>query len=161
MGESLGLSLPADPKGNNRGHEHDCGDPAGCQPERQARNPSEQSGVGKARHGDDLVLVVCNFSPQACHRYRIGVPRPGFWKEILNSDAQDYGGTGQGNMGGVEATPDSFYGKFEYTLSVTLPPLGIVIFKKQLSNEPEPATPPADAKHDARNPEQTRNTKPE
>ena len=58
------------------------------------------------------------------HNYRVGVPQGGFWQEILNSDAQDYGGSGQGNMGGVEASPASFYGKFDYTLSVTLPPLG-------------------------------------
>ena len=58
------------------------------------------------------------------HNYRVGVPQGGFWKEILNSDAKDYGGSGQGNMGGVEASPASFYGQFDYSLSVTLPPWG-------------------------------------
>jgi 1,4-alpha-glucan branching enzyme len=57
------------------------------------------------------------------------------WTEALNSDAKDYGGSGQGNMGGVEAAPASFYGKFDHTLSVTLPPLGIVVFKKELTKE--------------------------
>ena len=64
-----------------------------------------------------------------------------FWKEILNSDSKDYGGSGQGNAGGVEASPDSFYGKFDYTLSVTLPPLGIVVFKRQPTSEPPPPAP--------------------
>jgi 1,4-alpha-glucan branching enzyme len=79
----------------------------------------------------------------ARHNYRIGVPQGGYWKEILNSDAKDYGGSGQGNMGGVEAAPASFYGKFEYSLSVTLPPLGLVVFKNQPGAEP-PAAPPSE-----------------
>jgi hypothetical protein len=93
--------------------------------------------------------------------YRVGVPHGGFWKEILNSDAQEYGGSGQGNMGGVEASPESFYGKFEYTLSVTLPPLGIVVFKKEPASESSTTTPPEKAKHKARNPKQTQNPKSE
>jgi len=67
----------------------------------------------------------------------MGVPVGGFWKEILNSDATCYGGSGQGNMGGVEASPASFYGRFDHTLSVTLPPLGVVVFRKDLKAEAE------------------------
>ena len=81
------------------------------------------------------LAVACNFTPVPRHNYRVGVPQGGFWTEILNSDARDYGGSGQGNMGNVEAAPASFYGKFDYTLSVTLPPLGIVVFKKELTKE--------------------------
>ncbi len=88
--------------------------------------------------GDALMAVACNFTPVPRHNYRVGVPNGGFWKEILNSDAKDYGGSVQGNMGGVEAAPVSFYGKFDYSLSVTLPPLSIVVFKSQ----PTPAPPP-------------------
>ncbi len=87
------------------------------------------------KSGSTALAVACNFTPVPRHNYRVGVPQGGFWTEILNSDAKDYGGSGQGNMGGVEASPASFYGKFDYTLSVTLPPLGIVVFKKELTKE--------------------------
>jgi 1,4-alpha-glucan branching enzyme len=89
----------------------------------------------RAKSAHTALAVACNFTPVPRHNYRIGVPQGGVWTEILNSDAKDYGGSGQGNMGGVEASPASFYGKFDYTLSVTLPPLGIVIFKKELTQE--------------------------
>ena len=55
------------------------------------------------RQRDDVVLAVFNFTPVPRHNYRVGVPRGGYWKELLNSDAQVYGGSGQGNSGGVEA----------------------------------------------------------
>jgi len=87
------------------------------------------------------LAVAANFTPVPRHNYHVGVPQGGFWREILNSDAKDYGGSGQGNMGGVEAAPVSFYGKFDYTLSVTLPPLGIVVFKRQPAQEPPPPVP--------------------
>ncbi|MBN1817589.1 MAG: 1,4-alpha-glucan branching protein GlgB, partial [Sedimentisphaerales bacterium] len=81
------------------------------------------------RARDRAVAVVCNFTPVPRYDYRIGVPQGGYWKEVLNSDAQDYGGSGQGNMGGVASTEESFYDKFPFTLKATLPPLGIVIFR--------------------------------
>ena len=83
----------------------------------------------KARTTDDLVLVVCNFTPVPRYHYRVGVPRGGFWQEALNSDAKEYGGSGQGNRGGLEAAPVSFYGRSDYSLSLTLPPLGILFFR--------------------------------
>ena len=52
------------------------------------------------------LLVVCNFTPTVHHNYRLGVPRPGFWREALNSDAQIYGGAANGNLGGVESLTD-------------------------------------------------------
>lgn len=73
----------------------------------------------------DPVLVVCNFTPVPRHDYRIGVPVSGFWRERLNSDAKEYGGSGQGNMGGVESEPVPFQG-FAQSVSLTLPPLGIL-----------------------------------
>ena len=82
------------------------------------------------KEGGNTLVVVCNFTPVPRSNYRVGVPRGGFWKEILNSDAKDYGGSGQGNMGGVEASPASFYGRYDHSLSVALPPLGLVAFKQ-------------------------------
>jgi 1,4-alpha-glucan branching enzyme len=92
----------------------------------------------KNKAGNVLLAVACNFTPVPRGNYRLGVPAGGFWKEVLNSDATCYGGSGQGNMGGVEASPASFYGRFDHTLSVTLPPLAVVVFRKDLTAEPEP-----------------------
>ena len=91
---------------------------------------STRSLLRKGRSTDDMVIVVLNFTPVPRHNYRVGVPRSGFWKEVLNSDAQDYGGGGQGNLGGVEALPVSSHGH-PYSLNLTLPPLAAVFFKNQ------------------------------
>jgi 1,4-alpha-glucan branching enzyme len=76
----------------------------------------------------DLLLVVCNFTPIPRHNYRVGVPCGGHWNEVLNSDAPLYGGSGQGNLGGVEAAPVPYHGR-DYLLNITVPPLGMVVFK--------------------------------
>lgn len=86
--------------------------------------------IRKGKSADGIVLAVCNFTPVPRHNYRIGVPRRGFWKEILNSDAKHYGGSGHGNFGGVNTTPISSHGKYA-SLLLTLPPLGIVVFKNE------------------------------
>lgn len=78
---------------------------------------------------NETVLVVCNFTPIPHYNYRIGVPNGGFWKEILNSDAKEYGGSGHGNFGGLEATPVPIHGRF-HSLVMTLPPLSVIVFKK-------------------------------
>jgi 1,4-alpha-glucan branching enzyme len=82
------------------------------------------------RRGDDgsSVLVVCNFTPVPRHNYRVGVPHGGYWRELLNSDATVYWGSGQGNAGGVTAEPESWNGR-PYSVKLTLPPLGILFFK--------------------------------
>ncbi|MCA1711924.1 MAG: 1,4-alpha-glucan branching protein GlgB [Actinobacteria bacterium] len=80
------------------------------------------------RSNDDVIAVVCNFTAIPRMNHRIGVPRAGFWREILNSDADAYGGSGHGNYGGVEATPVPFHGR-PYSVVLTLPPLGAVILK--------------------------------
>jgi len=92
----------------------------------------EQSIVSFLRKGTSgpPVLFVCNFTPQPRINYRVGVPFGGFWKEVLNSDAKEYGGSGQGNLGGAEAAPVPYHGKY-YSLSLVLPPLGIVAFRKE------------------------------
>jgi len=84
--------------------------------------------VRKARHGNDLILVVCNFTPIPRLHYSVGVPRAGHWRELLNSDAEIYGGSGKGNFGGLEAVPVSAHGR-DHALNVTLPPLAVVFFK--------------------------------
>jgi 1,4-alpha-glucan branching enzyme len=74
------------------------------------------------------ILVVCNFTPVARHNYRVGVPRGGKWREILNSDAQYYGGSGVGNQGGADAQPMP-YEEYNQSLTLTLPPLAVLVFK--------------------------------
>jgi 1,4-alpha-glucan branching enzyme len=91
---------------------------------------STLSMMRKARSTDAVVVVVLNFTPVSRHNYRVGVPIDGFWREALNSDAQDYGGSGQGSLGGVEASPIPFHGR-PYSLNITLPPLSAVFFKNQ------------------------------
>ncbi|MEB2308557.1 MAG: 1,4-alpha-glucan branching protein GlgB [Candidatus Brocadiaceae bacterium] len=86
--------------------------------------------VRKGKLTDDIILVVCNFTPIPRNNYSIGVPRGSFWKELLNSDATIYEGSGQGNSGGVEAAPVPKHGR-AYSLSITLPPLGVLIFKHE------------------------------
>ena len=81
------------------------------------------------RGGDgEAIVVVCNFTPMPRHNYRVGVPGGGFWRELLNSDAICYGGSGQGNLGGIDAAPMGAAGRF-HSINTTLPPLGIVVFK--------------------------------
>jgi len=73
-------------------------------------------------------LVVCNFTPVQRERYKVGAPRGGFWKEILNTDAKEYGGSGWGNFGGVEAGEEAYHGR-RYSLTLTLPPLACIYLK--------------------------------
>ncbi|MBN2508285.1 MAG: 1,4-alpha-glucan branching protein GlgB [Verrucomicrobia bacterium] len=78
----------------------------------------------------DVILAVFNFTPVPRHNTRVGVPRGGFWREVLNTDARDYGGSGQGNQGGVEAAPFGWHFR-SHSLMLTLPPLGAVLFKRE------------------------------
>jgi len=86
--------------------------------------------VRRARSTNDIVLAVCNFTPVTHFNYRVGVPQSGFWSELLNSDAKEYGGSGQGNLGGVEAAPIPLHGR-PYSLTINLPPLAAVFFKRK------------------------------
>ncbi len=79
---------------------------------------------------DPPVLVVSNFTPVPRPGYRIGLPRAGRWREILNTDAAVYGGSGQGNMGGVEAAAQGAHG-FPASAEITLPPLSTVFFEAE------------------------------
>ncbi|WP_096894131.1 1,4-alpha-glucan branching protein GlgB [Candidatus Scalindua japonica] len=84
--------------------------------------------IRKDKDTDDIVLLVCNATPVPRHNYNVGVPSGGFWKETLNSDAEMYGGSGCGNFGGIQAVKKAAHGR-AYSLSLTLPPLGILFFK--------------------------------
>lgn len=81
----------------------------------------------KSRDGE-RIAVVCNFTPEVRFNYRVGVPFRGYWEEILNTDASDYGGSGQGNLGGLETRPIAFHG-FPQSLNLTLPPLGVIYLR--------------------------------
>ena len=76
----------------------------------------------------EVVLVVCNLTPVLHENYRLGVPRGGVWREHLNSDALDYGGGGQGNLGAVEAAPLPAHGR-SHSLTLRLPPLSTMLLK--------------------------------
>ncbi len=94
-------------------------------------NDSMHSVVSYLRRGsstEDIFLVCLNFTPLSHSGYQVGVPRGGNWKEVLNSDAAEYGGSGQGNLGSAEAVSNSFHGR-PYSLSITLPPLAALVFK--------------------------------
>jgi 1,4-alpha-glucan branching enzyme len=84
----------------------------------------------RARDPDEMIIVVCNFTPIARTNYRLGSPRGGYWKEVLNSDSNIYGGSGLGNLGGVTAENHRFHRR-DFSISLTLPPLGVLFFKYQ------------------------------
>ena len=109
-------------------HALDC-DPAGF--EWIDTNDSERSVISylrKSPEGREQIAVVCNFTPVPRYNYRIGAPRSGFWRELLNTDASEHGGSGHGNMGGVEASPVPCFGRM-HSFTLTLPPLGAVFLK--------------------------------
>jgi 1,4-alpha-glucan branching enzyme len=110
-------------------HELDC-DPRGftwTQP-----NEAESSILSFLRfaHDGSPVLVVCNFTPVPRNNCLAGVPVGGYWRELLNSDAVDYGGSGVGNLGGAEAHPVPTHG-MPRTLTLTVPPLGCLFLAPQ------------------------------
>ena len=79
-------------------------------------------------HGDDVpVLVVLNLTPLRHAAYTVGVPAGGYWRELLNTDAATYGGSGAGNLGGVHAEAQPAHGQ-PFRLSVALPPLSALFF---------------------------------
>jgi 1,4-alpha-glucan branching enzyme len=92
---------------------------------------SQRSIISFLRRGqtpEDQILFVCNFTPVPRKNYRVGVPREGYWREVLNSDAPLYGGSGQGNLGGLSTVPLPIHAR-PFSLNMTLPPLGIVAFR--------------------------------
>ena len=94
-------------------------------------NDSAASVISFIRTGafaDETILVLCNFTPVPRAEYRVGAPFGGFWEEVLNADATRYGGSGVGNSGGIWASATPLHGQ-PYSLTLALPPLGVVFFK--------------------------------
>jgi 1,4-alpha-glucan branching enzyme len=109
-------------------HELDC-DPNGFEwIDGSDSQQSILSFVRKTPGGDELVLVICNFTPVPRYNYRVGVPRSGYWKEILNSDSRDYGGSDFGNLGGAEAAEVPSHGR-PHSVNLIVPPLGALFLK--------------------------------
>ncbi len=82
----------------------------------------------QSRNREETVLVVCNFTPTPQYNFRIGVDHWGVWQEILNTDADLFGGSGHGNLGQVDASPVQWHGR-PFSLCLTLPPLGVLFLK--------------------------------
>jgi len=93
--------------------------------------------IRKGADGSEKILVVCNFTPIPRTDYRLGVPCGGTWREILNSDIHDYGGGGYGNMGKIEASAIASHGR-PFSVSLTLPPLGVLFLKHADEQKGEP-----------------------
>ena len=111
-------------------YERDC-DPSGF--EWVDCHDSDNSALSFLRWGkspEEVVLVVCNFTPVVRSAYRLGVPYEGFWQEALNSDAGIYGGSDQGNLGGLATEPQPSHGH-PYSLNLTLPPLGVLFLRRE------------------------------
>jgi 1,4-alpha-glucan branching enzyme len=109
-------------------HEGDCS-PAGfawidC-------DDADQSTISWERRsldGNQIIVAVFNFTPVPRLNHRVGVPATGHWRELLNSDATHYGGSGMGNLGGVNALPFGWHWR-SHCLQITLPPLAVVLLK--------------------------------
>ncbi len=86
--------------------------------------------IRRARDAEDFVVAVCNCTPVVRENYRLGVPREGYYRELLNSDGSAYWGTNVGNAGGVQSEAIA-WGGHAHSLRLTLPPLGAILLKKQ------------------------------
>ncbi|NEP02498.1 MAG: 1,4-alpha-glucan branching enzyme [Symploca sp. SIO2E9] len=84
--------------------------------------------IRRAKDSDEFIITVCNFTPQPHSHYRVGVPEMGFYTEIFNSDAREYGGSNIGNLGG-KWTDEWWFHNLPYSLDLSLPPLGVLILK--------------------------------
>lgn len=89
----------------------------------------------KGPAAQDTLILVCNLTPVPRNDYRVGVPAAGYWQEILNSDAGTYGGSGSGNLGGVESQAESRHG-CAFSITLLLPPLSILYLKRTATGTP-------------------------
>jgi 1,4-alpha-glucan branching enzyme len=109
-------------------HEGDC-DPAGFEwIDCNDAGSSVLTFLRYARTNHDVVLVVCNLTPVPRWHYRVGVPRAGYWRELLNSDAEFYAGSGLGNQGGRYTDAFGHHGR-PYSIDLLLPPLSVIVLK--------------------------------
>ncbi len=86
--------------------------------------------IRKGKSTGDIWFIIGNFTPSVYFNYRVGVPHGGFWKELLNSDAREYGGSGQGNLKSIRASKTPAHGR-PYSIEITVPPLALVFFKNR------------------------------
>jgi 1,4-alpha-glucan branching enzyme len=96
-------------------------------------NDADSSIISYLRHAaniDDFAVIVCNFTQVVRHGYRIGVPRTGHYREVMNTDSSYYGGSNVGNSGAVATEDISMHGH-RYSISLTLPPLGVVVLRPE------------------------------
>ncbi|HEX2727863.1 MAG TPA: alpha amylase C-terminal domain-containing protein, partial [Beijerinckiaceae bacterium] len=93
---------------------------------------ADNSAIAWARRGDDdhVVIVVSNFTPVPRGSYRVGVPLPGFYREVINTDAAVYGGSDMGNLGGVWAEQKESHGQ-PYSITLTVPPLATLFLDRE------------------------------
>ncbi|OCQ95516.1 1,4-alpha-glucan branching enzyme [Oscillatoriales cyanobacterium USR001] len=82
----------------------------------------------RSKDSEEFLVTVCNFTPQPHSHYRVGVPVAGFYTELFNSDAREYGGSNMGNLGGKWTDEWWFHNK-SFSLDLCLPPLGVLILK--------------------------------
>jgi len=109
-------------------HEYDCNSNGFEWIDCQDTEQSILCFLRKGKEPHDTILVVCNFTPLPRWNYRVGVPHGGFWKELVNSDSEQYGGGGIGNLGGMH-TDDHWHHGRQHSLNLVIPPLGIVMLK--------------------------------
>jgi 1,4-alpha-glucan branching enzyme len=112
-------------------HQSDC-DPKGF--EWIDGSDSQQSILSflrKTPDADENIVVVCNFTPVPRYNYRVGVPRGGYWQELLNSDSKDYGGADFGNLGGAHAERMPEHGR-EHSVNLIIPPLAALFLKSRV-----------------------------
>jgi 1,4-alpha-glucan branching enzyme len=84
--------------------------------------------IRRGKNPDDMIIIILNATPVVRYGYMIGVPRPGHYEEIMNTDSATYGGSNVGNLGGMNAGEAPWMGR-QYSLSLTLPPLAAVFLK--------------------------------
>ena len=86
--------------------------------------------IRRAGDPNDCVVVLANFTPVPRENYRIGVPHPGRYREILNTDSATYGGTNVGNLGAVDSERIPWLGR-EHSIKLRVPPLAVLILKPE------------------------------
>ncbi len=91
--------------------------------------------IRRAESPDNFIVCLCNFTPVPRYKYKVGVPEGGYYREILNSDSAVYGGSNMGNLGGVEAEEEAVHGR-PYSLTLTLPPLSVLMLKPEPGKAP-------------------------
>jgi len=97
-------------------------------------NDADQSIVAflrKSARQNEAILAVLNFTPVPRFGYQVGIPWPGSWREVLNTDARHYGGAGLGNLGTAHSQPARMHGH-PHSLTLTIPPLGAIFLKSPM-----------------------------